>query len=66
MGGEQAARTMQIVTEAALALKGKGIEPDPSASAKRSLTRLFNVFESASGCVLYQWLDAGRRRDRSA
>ena len=55
MGGEQAARTMQIVTEAALARKG--VVPDPVAS-KAQFDRIVSVFESqadafyTSGLVL--------------
>jgi geranyl-CoA carboxylase beta subunit len=43
MGGEQAARTMQIVTEAALARKG--IAPDP-AQAKAQFDKIVQVFEA--------------------
>ena len=43
MGGEQAARTMQIVTEAALARKG--VQPDP-AQSKAQFDRIVAVFES--------------------
>ena len=43
MGGEQAARTMQIVTEAALARKG--IAPDPVQS-QAQFDRIVGVFES--------------------
>jgi geranyl-CoA carboxylase beta subunit len=43
MGGEQAARTMQIVTEAALARKG--IAPDP-AQSQAQFDRIVQVFES--------------------
>ena len=43
MGGEQAAQTMQIVTEAALARKG--ITPDP-AEAKKQFDRIVAVFEA--------------------
>ncbi|MCW5649862.1 MAG: acyl-CoA carboxylase subunit beta [Ramlibacter sp.] len=43
MGGEQAARTMQIVTEAALARKGEA--PDPAAS-QAQFDRIVNVFEA--------------------
>jgi geranyl-CoA carboxylase beta subunit len=55
MGGEQAARTMQIVTEAALARKG--VAPDPAAS-KAQFDKIVGVFESqadafyTSGLVL--------------
>ncbi|MBP6405125.1 MAG: acyl-CoA carboxylase subunit beta [Ramlibacter sp.] len=55
MGGEQAARTMQIVTDAALARKG--ITPDPAASQAQFDT-IVSVFESqadafyTSGLVL--------------
>jgi geranyl-CoA carboxylase beta subunit len=43
MGGEQAARTMQIVTEAALARKG--IKPDPAESRKQ-YDRIVAMFEA--------------------
>jgi geranyl-CoA carboxylase beta subunit len=43
MGGEQAARTMQIVTEAALARKG--ITPDPAESTKQ-FDRIVAMFEA--------------------
>ena len=43
MGGEQAARTMQIVTEAALARKGQ--KPDP-AQAQAQYDKIVSVFES--------------------
>jgi geranyl-CoA carboxylase beta subunit len=43
MGGEQAARTMQIVSEAALARKGQ--QPDP-VQAKSRFERIVEVFES--------------------
>jgi geranyl-CoA carboxylase beta subunit len=43
MGGEQAAQTMQIVTEAALARKG--ITPDP-AEAKKQFDRIVSMFEA--------------------
>jgi geranyl-CoA carboxylase beta subunit len=43
MGGEQAAQTMQIVTEAALARKG--ITPDP-AESKKQFDRIVSVFEA--------------------
>ena len=43
MGGEQAAQTMQIVTEAALARKG--IEPDP-AESKKQFDRIVSMFEA--------------------
>jgi geranyl-CoA carboxylase beta subunit len=43
MGGEQAARTMQIVTEAGLARKG--ITPDP-AQMQAQFDRIVQVFES--------------------
>ncbi|MEJ6022015.1 acyl-CoA carboxylase subunit beta [Ramlibacter sp. PS4R-6] len=43
MGGEQAARTMQIVTEAALARKG--ITPDPAESQKQ-FDRIVGMFEA--------------------
>jgi geranyl-CoA carboxylase beta subunit len=43
MGGEQAARTMQIVMEAGL--KRKGIEPDPGGEQGRSLTRLLTCLK---------------------
>jgi len=55
MGGEQAARTMQIVTDAALARKG--ITPDPAAS-QAQFDKIVGVFESqadafyTSGLVL--------------
>ncbi len=55
MGGEQAARTMQIVTEAALARKG--ITPDP-AQAQEQFDRIVSMFEAqadafyTSGLVL--------------
>ncbi|MBX3586366.1 MAG: acyl-CoA carboxylase subunit beta [Ramlibacter sp.] len=55
MGGEQAARTMQIVTEAALARKG--VAPDPAAS-QAQFEKIVGVFESqadafyTSGLVL--------------
>ncbi len=55
MGGEQAARTMQIVTDAALARKG--ITPDPAAS-QAQFDKIVSVFESqadafyTSGLVL--------------
>ncbi len=55
MGGEQAARTMQIVTDAALARKG--VTPDPAESQKQ-FDRIVGVFESqadafyTSGLVL--------------
>lgn len=55
MGGEQAARTMQIVAEAAMARKG--IAPDP-AQAQAQFDRIVGVFESqadafyTSGLVL--------------
>ncbi|MGE0497509.1 MAG: acyl-CoA carboxylase subunit beta [Ramlibacter sp.] len=55
MGGEQAARTMQIVTEAALARKG--VAPDPAAS-QAQFDKIVGVFESqadafyTSGLVL--------------
>ncbi|MDE2607646.1 MAG: acyl-CoA carboxylase subunit beta [Burkholderiales bacterium] len=42
MGGEQAARTMQIVTEAALARKGQ--KPDP-AQARAQFDQIVSVFE---------------------
>jgi geranyl-CoA carboxylase beta subunit len=42
MGGEQAARTMQIVTEAALARKGQ--KPDP-VQARAQFDRIVSVFE---------------------
>jgi geranyl-CoA carboxylase beta subunit len=63
MGGEQAARTMQIVTEAAL--KRKGITPDP-ASAQAQFDKIVAVFERPGRCVLHQRPGAGRRRDRPA
>ena len=44
MGGEQAARTMQIVTEAGLARKG--IAPGPRAVARPSSTRSSRMFEA--------------------
>ena len=43
MGGEQAARTMQIVTEAALARKG--ITPD-AAQSQGQFDKIVRVFES--------------------
>ncbi len=43
MGGEQAARTMQIVNDAALARKG--IAPDPAA-AQAQFEKIVNLFES--------------------
>jgi len=43
MGGEQAAQTMQIVTEAALARKG--IAPDP-AESKKQFDRIVSMFEA--------------------
>jgi geranyl-CoA carboxylase beta subunit len=43
MGGEQAARTMQIVTEAALARKG--VTPDPAAS-QQQFDRIVAMFEA--------------------
>jgi geranyl-CoA carboxylase beta subunit len=43
MGGEQAARTMQIVTEAALARKG--VKPDP-AQAQAQFDQIVSVFET--------------------
>jgi geranyl-CoA carboxylase beta subunit len=43
MGGEQAARTMQIVSEAALARKG--LKPDP-AQAQAQFDRIVDVFEA--------------------
>ncbi len=43
MGGEQAARTMQIVTEAAMARKG--LVPDPAAS-QAQFDKIVSVFES--------------------
>jgi geranyl-CoA carboxylase beta subunit len=43
MGGEQAARTMQIVTEAAMARKGQ--RPDP-VTAKAQFDRIVQVFET--------------------
>lgn len=43
MGGEQAAQTMRIVTEAAMARKG--IAPDP-AESKKQFDRIVDVFES--------------------
>jgi geranyl-CoA carboxylase beta subunit len=43
MGGEQAARTMQIVTEAALARKG--VQPDP-AQSRAQFDKIVGVFES--------------------
>jgi geranyl-CoA carboxylase beta subunit len=43
MGGEQAARTMQIVTEAGLARKG--ITPDP-AESKKQFDRIVAMFEA--------------------
>jgi geranyl-CoA carboxylase beta subunit len=55
MGGEQAARTMQIVSEAGM--RRKGIIPDPEAS-KAQFDKIVNVFESqadvfyTSGLVL--------------
>ena len=45
MGGEQAARTMQIVTEAGLARKG--ITPDPAAS-QAQFDRIVQVFDAQS------------------
>ncbi|MES2635390.1 MAG: carboxyl transferase domain-containing protein [Pseudomonadota bacterium] len=45
MGGEQAARTMQIVTEAALVRKG--VEPDPEKS-KVQFDQIVAIFESQS------------------
>jgi geranyl-CoA carboxylase beta subunit len=55
MGGEQAARTMQIVSDAAMARKG--ITPDPDA-AKVQFDKIVAVFEAqadafyTSGLVL--------------
>ncbi|MEP6791885.1 MAG: carboxyl transferase domain-containing protein [Ramlibacter sp.] len=43
MGGEQAARTMQIVTEAAM--KRKGIEPD-AAQSQAQFDKIVSVFEA--------------------
>jgi geranyl-CoA carboxylase beta subunit len=43
MGGEQAARTMQIVNEAALARKGR--QPDP-AQAQEQFDRIVSMFEA--------------------
>lgn len=43
MGGEQAARTMQIVTEAALARKGQKADP---AQAQAQFDKIVSVFES--------------------
>jgi geranyl-CoA carboxylase beta subunit len=43
MGGEQAAQTMQIVTEAALARKG--LTPDP-AESKKQFDRIVSMFEA--------------------
>ncbi len=43
MGGEQAARTMQIVTEAALARKG--LAPDPEQS-KKQFDQIVAMFEA--------------------
>jgi geranyl-CoA carboxylase beta subunit len=43
MGGEQAARTMQIVTEAAMARKGQ--RPDP-VTAQAQFDRIVQVFEA--------------------
>jgi geranyl-CoA carboxylase beta subunit len=45
MGGEQAAQTMQIVTEAAMARKG--ITPDP-AESKKQFDRIVAMFEAQS------------------
>ena len=45
MGGEQAARTMQIVTEAAMTRKG--ITPDPAAS-QAQFDKIVNVFDAQS------------------
>lgn len=48
MGGEQAARTMQIVTEAAMARKG--IAPDPVASLAQ-FDKIVSVFESQADAL---------------
>ena len=48
MGGEQAARTMQIVTEAALARKG--LAPDP-AESKQQFDRIVAMFDAQSDPV---------------
>jgi geranyl-CoA carboxylase beta subunit len=48
MGGEQAARTMQIVTEAALARKG--IEPDPAQSQKQ-YDQIVAMFEAQADAL---------------
>ena len=48
MGGEQAARTMQIVSEAAMARKG--LAPDPDRS-KRQFDQIVAVFESQADAL---------------
>ena len=63
MGGEQAARTMQIVTDAGLARKG--IAPDPS-SRRRSSSKIVAMFEAQADAFYTSGLLAGRRRDRPA
>ena len=63
MGGEQAARTMQIVTEAGLARKG--IAPDP-AQSKAQFDKIVGDVRSPGRRVLHLGPAAGRRRDRPA
>jgi len=49
MGGEQAARTMQIVTEAALARKG--ITPDP-AESQAQFDKIVAMFEAQADALV--------------
>ncbi len=61
MGGEQAARTMQIVAEAGMARKG--ITPDPE-KMQVQFDKIVALFEAQADALLHQRIGARRRRDR--
>ena len=63
MGGEQAAETMAIVTEAAAARRGKPIEKEKLEAMK---AQIIGRVRRPDGRVLDQRARARRRRDRSA
>jgi hypothetical protein len=62
MGGEQAARTMQIVTEAALARKGIA----RCGQSQAQFDKIVAPVRGAGRCLLHLGPAAGRRRDRPA
>ena len=63
MGGEQAAETMAIVTEAAAIRRGKPVEREKLDAMKAQNHRRVRW---PDGCVFHQRAAARRRRDRSA